>query len=272
MFALVTPDLSQQVTEKVGLVSKVVWPALATLVPAGVTAAFKWTQDHSRGKLRVQLTERVSTLAKAIAELPAEAETLTGSLAAHTSPRTVLTAEMDEILRELTALQTRSAAHRFTPGFTAATAVTKVRSALLLYKPKGTVAWMLHLAFFSYLAVLAFVLVAITSGGSVSPTDDNPAPAVTANAKPGAAQAGAAERNKSGSQGNATAPSVASSAAPGSSDTFTNVVAFIFVFGIGGIPPIIIRYYAAKIHRKQNPSLLDAAPCPPGAGTVSPAI
>jgi hypothetical protein len=236
------PDLSQQVTEKVGLVSKVVWPALATLVPAGVTAAFKWSQDHSRGKLRVQLTERVSALAKAIAELPPEAP---AGLIAAATPHMALTAEMNEVLRELTALQTRAAQRRFTPGFSAASAISKVRAALLLYKPKGALAWMLHLAFFSYLIVLAFVLVAVTSSGSVSPTDNNAAPAIAANAKAGTGQT-------SGGQSAATTT-------PGSSDTFTNVVAFIFIFGIAGVPPMIIRFYAAKIHRKQLESLAGAA-------------
>jgi hypothetical protein len=252
MFAFgAAPDLSQQVTEKVGLVSKVVWPALATLVPAGITAAFKWTQDHSRGKLRMQLTERVSTLAKAIAELPPEAP---AGLIAAATPHVALTAEMNEVLRELTALQTRAAQRRFTPGFSAASAISKVRAALLLYKPKGALAWMLHLSFFTYLVVLGIVLLAITSGSSVSPTDSNPTPAVAGNVKAGAA------------------PVVAQ--APSTSDTFTNVVAFIFVFGIAGIPPMVIRYYASKIHRRQMECGAVAAgkAVPDAAGVVSAAV
>jgi hypothetical protein len=253
-----SPDLSQQVTEKVGLVSKVVWPALATLVPAGVTAAFKWSQDHSRGKLRVQLTERVSTLAKAIAELPPEPEA-PASLIATTTPHVALTTEMNEVLRELTALQTRAAQRRFAPGFSAASAISKLRAALLLYKPKGALAWMLHLSFFTYLVVLGICLLLITSGSSVSPTNDTAASAVAGNVKAGAGQANATPE-------------------PGSSDTFTNVVAFIFVFGIAGIPPMVIRYYASKIHRRQMECLAGTVAAPKGvpgkdaAGVMSAAV
>lgn len=153
-------DVNKQVNDGVSLVSRVVWPALATLVPVGVTALFKWAQEHSGTRMRVQLTERVSVLAKAIADLPPDplaatalsaepGEFALAILAKTTTPKTALSAELDAVLRELTALQARAASRRFTPGFSAATAVSKVRFALLLYKPETAVAWMLHITFFA---------------------------------------------------------------------------------------------------------------------------
>src|ERR1700760_1770325 len=63
-------EIQQQVSTKVTLLTKVVWPALATLVPAAATAIFKWMENHGSKRRSVELTERIATLSKNIAELP----------------------------------------------------------------------------------------------------------------------------------------------------------------------------------------------------------
>ena len=50
--------------------TKYVLPAVATLIPAAIAAASKWILDHSHKRRSAELTERVSTLAKSISELP----------------------------------------------------------------------------------------------------------------------------------------------------------------------------------------------------------
>lgn len=188
------PNISAKVT----LLSKVVWPALATLVPAVATAAFKWVQDHTTKQHSTQLTERISALAKQIAELPVLPQSSSGS---SVTPQSALTCEMESAIRELTAIQARVATrHRM--GLTTTTA--KIRAAFLLYRPKGLAAWTLHLTFYVYSFALVFALVAVM-------TDQ-------------------------------TSPFISSV-----SDAF----AFIFLFAVFGTPPLILRYYAAKIHAKQ---------------------
>lgn len=184
--------------------AKVLLPAIATLIPAAATAAVKWMLDHSRKSRSVELTQRVSALAKNISELPALPSP--GANPAVT-PQSALTAELDVVLHELTALQTR-ARHNFT-GFTSVT--SKVRSAFLLFPPKGAKAWALHLVFYAYLPCFLFVLYA-GWGSSVLP------------------------------QAGDTGPP---------EDIVFNLFFFFTVFGILGIPPLIIRYFAVKLHTSQ---------------------
>jgi hypothetical protein len=211
-------DVQQQISAKVTLLSRVVWPALATLVPAAATAAFKWAQDHSHKRRSAELTERISTLAKSIAELPEVS--LTGATSAVT-PQSVLIVELESAVRDLIALQTK-ANRRFTG---VSTTAAKVRSALLLFRPKGLTAWTLHVTFFVYLFVLVFALLSIMT--------DQSAPFIS------------------------TATT---------SDFVTDLFAFIFLFGVFGIPPLVIRHYAVKIHRKQCAEAQASAP----AAVVSP--
>ena len=143
------------ISAKVNLLAKVVWPTLATLVPAAIVGAVKWVQDHTSKRRSAELTERISTLAKRISELPVLS--LSSATPAAT-PQSALTAELESALRELTSLQKTRAIRRFT-GLTTTTA--KVRAALLLYRPVGIAAWTLHLAFYVYLFCLVFALMAV---------------------------------------------------------------------------------------------------------------
>jgi len=206
-------DVSRHVNENVSQLSKVIWQVLATLVTIGVPTVFKWMQDHSHSRRRVELTERVSTLAKSIAELPADDPGIASS--AHVTPRDALNTELDSVVRELTALQAK-APHRL-GGIAGAAA--SLRSMFLLYKPRGAAAWTLHIAFFSYAAVLLFCFIAVMTDSAASPF----------------------ARTKT------------------ASDFFTDMVAYMFMVALFSIPAFVLRYFATKIHRKQCAQPLNAA-------------
>ena len=197
-------DVSKHVNENVSQLSKVIWQVLATVVTIGVPTIFKWMQDHSHTRRRIELTERISTLSKSISELPGDAP---GTGLAHVTPRDALNTELESVLRELTALQAK-APHRL-GGIAGATA--SLRSMFLLYKPKGGVAWMLHIAFFGYGAVLLFCFIAVMTDSAASPF----------------------AKTKT------------------LSDFFTDMVAYMFMVAIFSIPAFVLRYFATKIHRKQ---------------------
>jgi hypothetical protein len=198
---------------KPGDVTKFVLPAIATLIPAAITAAVKWMLDHSRKGRSVELTQRVSTLAKSISELPVLP---LSSANPAVTPQSALTVELEAVLRELTVLQTK-AAHSFTG---VSTVTSMLRSAFLLYRPRGFKAWILHLCFYAYLPCFIFVL----------------------------------------SVGGASSLPSAGDTAGTTSDILFNLVFFFTSFGILGIPPLIIRHFAAKIHRQQCAPAQVAAP------------
>ena len=152
MLAPETLPSGGQITKDVGLYSKVLLPALAALVPAAMGAAFKWVQDHSRSRQRVTLTERMAALSKLISEVPdvaVEAGTVV------TSPRAVLMVELASVTRELGALQLQVGKH------VVSSATGRVRAALLLYRPHGFFAWVLHGIFYLYLMGYSMGLTAV---------------------------------------------------------------------------------------------------------------
>jgi hypothetical protein len=161
LFDPLNTDVSKHVNENISQLSKVIWQVLATVVTIGVPTAFKWAQDHSYTRRRIELTERIAALSKSIADLPADA---TG-LAVQVTPRDALQTELDSVLRELSALQARTP-HRL-GGIAGATA--SIRSMFLLYKPQGKTAWMLHIAFFSYATFMFFIFLSIITDPAESP-------------------------------------------------------------------------------------------------------
>ena len=205
-------DVSKHVNENVSQLSKVIWQVLATVVTIGVPTIFKWMQDHSHTRRRIELTERISTLTKSISELPDDAA---GTGLAHVTPRDALNTELESVLRELTALQAK-APHRL-GGIAGAAA--SIRSMFLLYKPKGAVAWMLHIAFFSYAAVLCFGFWAVTADPTASTLDSTKT----------------------------------------ASSFFSNLVAYMLVVAVFSIPAFVLRYFATRIHRKQLAQALNVA-------------
>jgi hypothetical protein len=113
-------------------------------------------------------------------------------------------------------------------GFGGVSTITaKLRAGMLLYRPKGWAAITLHLAFFAYLLVFFFALSAGIAGSSTADVEH----------------------------------------AKTTSDLFWNVFGFMVVFGIAGIPPLILRHFAAKIHRRQ---CLEAQAAKPPVVEVSP--
>jgi hypothetical protein len=149
-------DVQRQVSAWVTLLSRVVWPALATLVPAGITALFKVMQNHSRNRRSDELTNRISQLAKAIAEVP----DMAASPGSGVTPRAALTAELNLAVNELTALQTK-VRHSYSFRGVSTTATTKLRNGLLLFRPRGTAATTLHVLFYLYGAVFLFCILAV---------------------------------------------------------------------------------------------------------------
>ena len=185
--------------------TKYVLPAIATLIPAAIAAASKWLLDHSHKRRSTELTERVSTLAKSISELPVLPFP---SVNPTITPQSALTAELEAALHELTALQTKTG--RSSGSVSSITSI--IRSTFLLFRPRGVTAWILHLCFYAYLPCFIFVLYAGWAGNDLP-------------------KAGATEATPSG--------------------FLFNLFFFVTVFGILGIPPLIIRHFAVKIHRKQ---------------------
>ncbi len=196
--------------EGVGFLAKVVWPALAALVPAVAAAFFKVAQDHSRTRRSVQLTDRISALAKSLAELP---ELPPPANPSAVTPRAALTTELNLAVAELASIQTRV---RHSLRDFSSNATARMRSALLLYRPKGFLAFTLHALFFLYTLSFAFGLLAFLIG--IGDTTASDADAL----------------------GNVAHPSFVS-----------NLLGFIMLVAIFSVPALILRHYAAKIHRKQ---------------------
>jgi hypothetical protein len=186
-------------------------PVISAIVPAAIAAFIKWAQDHDQQRRKADLIERIAKLAKNISDLPPASESGTGATDRF---RAALDLEMESLLRELTLLQS----HVSRRVIGVSSIASGLRSALLLYRPKGFAAWTLHLAFYLSLLLLAFM-----SLGFFASTSDH-----------------------------TTAP------------TSPGVVIFIYI--MLGVPPLILRFYAARIHRRQCANLQAAT----GPATVSP--
>jgi len=208
-------EVQQHVSAWVTLLSRVVWPALATLVPAGITAAFKIVQNHSRNRRSDELTARISQLAKTIAEVP----DLPASPGCGVTPRAALTAELNLTVSELTALQTK-VRHSFRE--VSSTATARLRGGLLLFRPSGTAAFVLHSLFYAYGAIFLFCILAVLMAG-----------------------------NDPGGE-----PFISTKSA---SAFFTDSLAFIFLVAVFSIPSLILHHYAVKIHRRQMAAQSDPA-------------
>ncbi len=169
---------------------------VAPLVPAFLAAMFKLLEDHGRQTHKAALIESISKLAKNISELP---ELPPSDRSTTSKVREAFQVELERSYEELTALQRRSPKRAV--GFSSITA--GLRSALLLYRPRGAAAWFLHLAFYGCLLFFAFMTIGVVAGAS-DPTSYHVTPGVT-----------------------------------------------IVIYTILGIPPLILRYFAIKIHRRQ---------------------
>jgi hypothetical protein len=201
--------------------SQHLFQALAALIPLASGALLKMLQGHSHERRSTELTQRISSLTKTIHDLPQLS--LPGT-ALGVTPQAALTAELQSAIHELTVLQNSPSR-----GFAFSTFTAKIRSALLLYQPKGLAAWTLHIVFYAYL--ICFVVI-MWAGFLPDNTSD----------------LGPASQHESFA---------------------FKLFLFIFVFGVLGVPPLIIRYFAARIHEKQRPKKQDAAQPLPSAESKS---
>jgi hypothetical protein len=166
---------------------------VAPLVPALLAAGFKLAEDHGREKRKQTLVDLIAKLAKNIADLP----TLPDSDAT-ARLRDAFHVELERAYAELRTLQNR--APRRTVGLSSITA--GLRSAFLLYRPRGFAAWLLHLAFYTYLLLFGLITLGLVAMFSDPTMQDDKG-------------------------------------------------VEIFIYTIIGIPPLLLWYFASKIHRRQ---------------------
>jgi len=189
---------------------------IAPLLPALLAFGYKWASENGRDRRRVNLIERMAALAKNIADLP-QLPGESGDATARV--REAFQAELEGSYHELVMLQAR-APHR-TFGMSSVT--LGLRSAFLLFRPRGFKAWVLHAAFYLSLTLLAF----LTLGFAVDRTAANTADTI-------AQQAEAVDSSGAPAAEKPTSPGV--------------VIAIYVLFGM---PPLIFRYFAMRIHRRQ---------------------
>lgn len=212
---LIDSSLTEQIQksgkESVDFLSKVVWPALAALVPAAGTAIFKIGQDHSRARRSVQLTERISALSKMIADLP---ELPTSANSVRVSPRDALITELNLAVSELCSIQSK--VHLNFRSFSS-NASARLRSAFLLYRPKGFRAVVLHGMFYVYSTGAALCLMLFLIGAGTSDTTETSALTDSSH-----------------------------------SSFYSALLGFVLLVAIFSIPAMVIRHFAARIHRRQT--------------------
>lgn len=136
-----------------------VLPVLLTLAPTLIGTGLKWMQDNSKNRQRTQLADRLTGLTKVYTE-QCQGDDPTLVVA-----RTALATEISAVCSELQSLQVESkrAVHR--------SVSTWVMDMFLLFRPHGSLAWFVHLAFYSELLVLPFGLLGILVDHSNPNTD-----------------------------------------------------------------------------------------------------
>ncbi len=165
--AVTDPDLTARAHDQAkywtDLLSHVVFPAAATLVPVGVTALFKIGQNRSRSRRSDVLTGRISDLARKVADIPDLSPP-----DPECSPKEALRAELRLAVEELKALQTRGP---YTFRDVKSVITGWVRDTLLLYKPRGFLSWVLQGSFYAYTCIfLFFVSVAVAPNPTAGDT------------------------------------------------------------------------------------------------------
>ncbi|HEY9125507.1 MAG TPA: hypothetical protein VIM62_00180 [Acidobacteriaceae bacterium] len=198
---------------------KIAVPLLCALVPTTAAAVIKWLQDHDLRRRRVALTDDLTKLAKSLAELPQAPE-----FEAVERMRLALHAEMELGVRDL--LQMQAHAPRRPVGVSSI--APGLKAMFLWWRPRGFAAWMLHLAFYSSLVFLAFM----TLGMSVDSSEKKEQAAQRA------LEAKLAPRESQEAQ-----------KPPVEAPTSAGTVVVIYV--LFGVPPLIFRYWASGIHRRQ---------------------
>jgi len=269
-------DVHRHAQGLVNALSKTIWLIVGALVPAVVTALVKGFQDRSRSQRAQQLTDRITTLSKSIAELPEG----TAAGDAPVTPRQALMAELNLVVAELYLLQTK-VKHSF--HWVSMNAMARFRSALLLFRPRGLKATLLHTAFYVYTAVFVFCAVAVVlPSQDTSATQDASASQDTSTPQDtSATQDTAAAQGSSASPDNPAPPAGRGRrhrpAPSPENEPFLNtasignflsdLAAYVLMVGVASVPMLLLRYYAVKIHRQQ----VQTESAQNAAGTSSPA-
>lgn len=124
-------------------------PVTLALAPTLIGATIKWLQDNSKSKRRSQLSDRLTGVSKAYGEQT------TGNDDLLTAARTALGAEISAICAELASLQAESkrTSNRTLYGW--------VSDAFLLFRPRGFLAWTVHLIFYCGASLVLFGLLGV---------------------------------------------------------------------------------------------------------------
>ena len=120
--------------------------AVLGLAPTLIGTGIKWLQDSSKGKRRLELADRLTAMSKTYSDQnPGSDEVL---VAVHAA----LGTEIHAICSELGSLQAESkrSSRRTLYGWLA--------DLLLLYRPHGFFAWLVHLVFYTGLTFVLFAL------------------------------------------------------------------------------------------------------------------
>lgn len=127
--------------------------AVLGLAQALIGTGLKWAQDNSKSKRRSELCERLGTLSKTYGDQnPGVDEVLD-------SAHRTLANEIHAVCLELGSLQAESkrSSRRTLYGW--------LSDLLLLYRPRGFLAWAVHIVFYAGMILLLFALL----GSAVSP-------------------------------------------------------------------------------------------------------
>jgi len=206
---------------------KIAVPLLCALVPTAAAAIIKWLQDHDLRRRRAALTDDLTKLAKNLADLP---QTLDSD--AVQRMRVALHAEMEFGVRELVLLQAH--APRRTVGVSSI--VPGLKSMFLWWWPRGLKAWMLHMGFYASLLMIGILTLGFSAEKSEQKAQQKAEAAIRA--LDGTPQP----------QSVAPAKAVDQTRASTEPPSASTLVAIYILFGI---PPLIFRYYATAIHRRQ---------------------
>lgn len=204
---------------------KIAVPLLCALVPTATAAVIKWLQDHDLRRRRAGLTDDLTKLAKNLADLPLMPES-----DAVQRMRSALNAELDTGVRELMLLQT----HVSRRPVGVSSIVPGLKAMFLWWRPRGFKAWMLHLGFYASLLFLAIMTLGFSAEQSEKKAD-------------------AALHKLDGKTAPAAPVVSAPTPDPASRDNSepTSAGTVVTIYVLFGIPPLIFRYFAAGIHRRQ---------------------
>jgi hypothetical protein len=199
-------------------------PALALLATGAAKGLLSQIQNRSHERRSEALTKRINELEHNIAKLPKR-----DASSMKITPEKILTDELEQTIAELRYLQTREhySFHQFCSDIS-----FRARRMFLLYRPSGFAGYLLHTAFYGWLAMVLLIatFLALPTAGD---QNQNRAPVA-------------------GSQGSAASdnpPSVSTYAEKDLSragHAVVEILALMLMFSVLSIPAWILRHFALK--------------------------